>query len=124
MIGATFTGGSGHAIVAFAHMPDSLLAIGWIVKSFTSLDGKAVTKTLHDMSQLSKPLMLFLQPWLWAFGAVAAGMIRDDSHERRQPAAQHRRSLSRCRDPRPGRRGAGVGIWDYVSIGSGSASHF
>lgn len=82
MIGATFTGGSGHAIVAFAHMPDSLLASGWIVKSFTSLDGKAVTKTLHDMSQLSKPLMLFLQPWLWAFGAVAAGMIRDDSHER------------------------------------------
>lgn len=84
MIGATFTGGSGSGLVSFAHMPDSLASGAWVAKSVASLDGKAVTKTLAGFSKLAHPLMLFLQPWLWALGAMAAGMVRESAREKRR----------------------------------------
>lgn len=83
MIGATFTGGSGSALVSFAHMPKSLLSGTWMAETFAALDGKAVTKTMSGFSKLSHPLMLFLQPWLWALGAVASGMVKENASEKR-----------------------------------------
>jgi len=84
MIGATVTGGGAHAIVDFAKdMPDSMLTSAWVARAFTSLDTKAVTETIDGVSKLSQPLMLFLQPWLWALGAVAAGTITDTARRKR-----------------------------------------
>jgi class 3 adenylate cyclase len=83
MIGATITGGSGHALVSFANMPDSLLSGAWVAKSLTSLDSRAVAKTIDGFAKLSHPLVLFLQPWLWALGAMAAGTITENAHKRK-----------------------------------------
>lgn len=82
MVGATVTGGGAHAIVSFARMPDSMLTSQWVAQSFMSLDAKSVTKTLDGVSKLSQPLMLFLQPWLWAAGAVTAGIVGDAAHRK------------------------------------------
>jgi class 3 adenylate cyclase len=75
MIGATVTGGTGHGILTFAHMPSSLLSAAWIEATLKSIDGAAVTKTIGGFSKVSQPVMLFFQPWFWALGAVAAGTL-------------------------------------------------
>jgi class 3 adenylate cyclase len=82
MIGATVTGGTANALVSFARMPESLLSVEWIARSFTSLDAKAVTKTINGVSHVSRPLMLVLQPCVWALGAVAAGMISENARKK------------------------------------------
>ncbi len=82
-IGVTATGGSGDAIVSFAKMPETLLSASWVAKSFTSIDGAAVTSTLDGFTEVKQPLMLFLQPWLWALGAVATGMIAEAARKQR-----------------------------------------
>ena len=86
MLGATITGGSAKAIVVFSKMPDSLLSASWIAKSFTSLDSKAVNKVVDGVASVSQPLMLIIQPGLWALGAVCSGLIGQ--------IAQRKRSLA------------------------------
>lgn len=76
MIGAIVTGGRpAHAMLTFANMPETLLAREWVAHAFATLDAKSVTKMMDNLAQVSNPMMLFIQPWLWALGAVAAGKL-------------------------------------------------
>ena len=82
-IGAIITGGPPAAIVSFEHMPATMLSAVWLREAFSTLSPDTVNRVVGGFAGISQPLMLVVQPVIWAAGAGAAGMVRAEAKRRR-----------------------------------------
>jgi len=77
-LGITLTGGS-QALVSFAQAPESLLASGWVAKSFSSLGVDSVNGLIDGVSRVSQPVALLAQSAVWAAAAAVTGSVKHAS---------------------------------------------
>lgn len=73
-VGSLATGGSGSGLIGAARMPESALAFGWLPEAVRAADPGRLVDLLVGADN---PVLLALQPVLWAVAAVAAGVLRD-----------------------------------------------
>lgn len=81
VIGVTVIGGPPVPLAAFANMPASILSVAWVREAFASLDQGSVGRVVGGLSTVSQPMALVIQPLVWAAGAAAAGMVREQARQ-------------------------------------------
>lgn len=85
-IGVTFVGGTAQALVSFAAAPANLLSSEWIRIAIGGMGAKTVDATFAGITQLSRPMVLVVQPALWALGAGMAGWFGSMARRERRPS--------------------------------------
>lgn len=73
-VGSLATGGSGSGLIGAATVPQDALAFGWLPEAIRAADPGRLVDLLVAADN---PVLLALQPVLWAVAAVAAGIVRD-----------------------------------------------
>jgi class 3 adenylate cyclase len=81
-LGVVIIGGPSAALLAFGQMPATLLSSAWLREAFTTMNPASVNRVIAGFSS-TRPLMLVAQPALWAAGAAAAGLVRDEALRRK-----------------------------------------
>jgi class 3 adenylate cyclase len=82
-IGMVVTGGPPSALLSFGHMPVTLLSAAWLRESFATMGTESINRVIGGVSGITQPLMLVVQPALWAAGAATAGMVRAEALRRK-----------------------------------------
>jgi class 3 adenylate cyclase len=85
-IGVVITGGPPVGVLSFSQMPVSLLSSAWLQESFASLGPASVNRVVAGVSGITQPLVLVVQPAIWAAGAATAGLVRAEALRRENPA--------------------------------------
>ncbi len=85
-IGATVSGGTAHALVAFAHLPSNLLSAAWPSKVFATLNASELTAAVSAFAKLMRPLLLLGQLCTWALAGGVAGAIGKVAQRKRSVA--------------------------------------
>ena len=84
-IGVTASQGPAKALVDFSHAPANLLGSEWLRIAIGNMGTKTVDSVVSAVSHLSKPMVLTVQPALWAAGAALAGWLKTIAGRGRRP---------------------------------------
>jgi class 3 adenylate cyclase len=85
-IGVVVTGGAPNALMVFDQMPVTLLSSVWLRESLGALDTASVNRVVGGVASITQPLVLVVQPMLWAAGAAVAGLVRAEAVRRDKSA--------------------------------------
>ena len=75
-IGVTVSQGPAKALVDFSHAPANLLGSEWLRIAIGNMGTKTVDSVVSAVSHLNKPMVLAIQPALWAAGAALVGRLK------------------------------------------------
>jgi class 3 adenylate cyclase len=82
-VGVVVAGGPAAALLAFDQMPVTLLSSVWLRESLGGLDTATVNRVVGGFAGITQPIVLVVQPALWAAGAATAGLMRAEAVRRR-----------------------------------------
>lgn len=66
-------------------VPQSLFAAGWLQETFSGFGSETIDRVAAAFGSADRPLVLVIQPLLWAAGAIVAGVIAREARRRRNP---------------------------------------
>jgi len=79
--GTTIVSGAA-PFLSFADAPASLLSLAWIPEAFSGVDGGSVDSLVSALAAVSTPIVLVVQPAVWALGAVVTAMLVREARSR------------------------------------------
>jgi class 3 adenylate cyclase len=83
LTGGVAVHGPGKALVSFANAPESLFSLQWVAASVDSIGAKSVDRVVSVFADLGHPIVLLIQPLLWALGAAVASRLVARARARR-----------------------------------------